>query len=524
MKEPSPAPPSLDRLARAYERCAGQRERLESAGLLAGADDVSDFWREYLDSHERRNYPTFNEMLVMRRGATYPMAERAAEELHEEAERVHAEAAYQVASRSLPPGFMKRLEESPVGAPIAFSFAEGTFTANALTNAITASRVVEWCGRCLPSRRLRILEIGAGFGQMADQLLRLLDVESYTICDLPENLFLSAFFLQASHPSRTATLVTGLEDAPSELNFLTPPLLKWASGPYDLVVNAYSFQEMNRSSVETYFVHTRRTLAADGFLYSLNSHAKSGIRAAREYPLAGFRLLGMTAPRAFPFQLTATEPYELVLTPGEGAPVDEIDAVAQAYQVGLHQQIEGVAASLVGGSEGRYAPWLEALTVFLSPADAPAKERALARLEATGALPAPTGYLRACLSLACGRWQDAEREMLDVVDLLDESPARARAHTSLAALAHRRGDHATRRAQVQAAARFAPHLARDVEVLSVDYHALSGQDAGWLRLTGRKRSGRRQAAGGLKARLLRASTGRHGRDAEANDAREEDTR
>lgn len=509
MRDAAPISLSLERLAQVYGRCTAHRERLEEAGLSAAADDVSEFWRGYLDAAGRRNYPSFNEMLTMRRGATYPMAERAAEEQHEEAERMHAEAAYWVASRSVPSSFLERLEESSVGAPLAFPFPEGTFTANALTNAITAHRVVEWCGRELAGRRLRILEIGAGFGQMADQLLGLLDIESYTICDLPENLFLSAFFLQASHPARSATLVAGPEDAASELNFLTPPLLEGAQGPYDLVINAYSFQEMNRSSVETYFAHARRTLADGGLLYSLNSHGKSGIGAAREYPLEGFRLLGMTAPRAFPFQLAATEPYELVLSPGQGAPVDAIDALAQAYQLGLHQEIEQVAAGLPDGLDRDQAAWLEGLIAFLGSADGAAKESALGALESAGAFPAATGYLRGCLSLACDRAEEAERELGEAVELLDESPACVRAHTALAGLAHRRGDVATRDEQAAAAQALAPHLASDVGALSVDYHALSALNAEILRISRSERSSPSAAGGGLRARLLRTATGRH---------------
>lgn len=496
---------SLEWLGHVYEGCVAQRERLDKSGLLVGTGDVSEFWREYLDAPERRNYPSFNDMLTMRRGATYPMAERAADELHEETERAHAEAAYRVASSSVPSSFLERLEESSVGAPIAFPFPEGTFTANALTNAITAHRVVEWCSRELLSRPLRILEIGAGFGQMADQLLRLLEVETYTICDLPENLFLSAFFLQASHPSRFATLVADRSDVPSELNFLTPPLLEWADGPYDIVINAYSFQEMTRGSVETYFAHARRSLAEDGFLYSLNSHAKSAIRAAREYPLEGFRVLGLTAPRSFPFQLVATEPYELVLAPGDGAPMDGIDAVAQAYQLGLHGEIGEVSTALVDGVDGKRLRWLQALISFLAPRDASAKEQPLTELESTGAFRPATAYLRGCFALACEDWDDAERTLRDVVESLDESPARVRAHTSLAALAHRRGDEAARGIQVEAAARLAPHLASDVEAYSLDYDALSSLDGEWLRIVRSEGPRPPNTGAGLRSRLLRVA-------------------
>src|SRR5207249_2955923 len=120
--------------------------------------------------------------------------------------------------------------------------------------------------------------IGAGFGQAARQLIERLDIRTYAVCDLPENLFLSAFYLQGLFPERRAAFVDGQDDgAGAELAFVVPRLLHHLAGPFDLVLNAYSFQEMNRASVEEYFAFAAAALEPDGLLYSLNAHGKAEI-------------------------------------------------------------------------------------------------------------------------------------------------------------------------------------------------------------------------------------------------------
>lgn len=496
---------SVNRLQAIYDASITAFQELGERGLLVGSDDVSEFWRELLDDPARRSYPPFNEMLAVRRGATWPMAERSAEELHAGVEEAHARTAYTIASRSVPAGFLARVEESPVGAPLVFPFPEGSFSANALTNAITAWRLVDWCERLGLDRPLRILEVGAGFGQMAHQLHGLLEIESYTICDLPENLFLSSWYLQAAHPELEARLVTRSDAAPAALNFLTPPLLELAGGPYDLVVNAYSFQEMNRATVERYFAHARATLADDGVLYSLNSHGKSGIETPGQYPLGGFRLLGIGAPRAFPFQLNATEPYELALARGDGAPVDAVDSLGRAYQLGFHEELEPIAAGLAAGSADG-APWLDALRRLLGPGTTETKEEALADLRSSDAAPAATALLAAWFDVARDRPEEADAGIAAALELLPPTTARVHAHVARAALAHRRNDQRVRDLHSAAAHELAPHLAGDADRLIPKYHGVVGQAAAFLGLPQSTR-----AVGARALRRLRAPGARSGR-------------
>jgi putative sugar O-methyltransferase len=247
---------SLANLKNVYDRCAEYISYLNESAWVSRPEDVSEFWAEIF--RERKNYPEFNDMLVMRRGATCPLADRGAEAASDrESEFRHAQAAYFVTSKSVPDSYFQELEESALGCPVGFDFQGRMLSAGAITNALTSYRIIEWCKSTgLVNRPLRILEIGAGYGQVAYQLFQQVKIACYTICDLPENLFLSAFYLQANLPSKKANFVreSGIsKHEQAELVFVVPPFLKKLPGPFDLVINSYSFQEMNRASVDEYF-------------------------------------------------------------------------------------------------------------------------------------------------------------------------------------------------------------------------------------------------------------------------------
>ena len=282
---------SIDTLYDAWRRAVAYADLVSKHGWMEGREDTSPFWQEYLDA--RRPYPSFHDALVLRRGSTWPLAERGVEAANERAEQLWAEAAWSVVSRELTPGFLDRVGESSVGSPVTFEFAGRQFSAGFLTNALTAERVVHWVGtRQQLGRPLRILEIGAGYGQVAHQLHQLLPVELYAICDLPENLFLGSYYLQANLPESPVTFVTPDSAAPaSGLAFAIPPFLERLGGDFDVILNTYSFQEMNKRSVDEYFAHARVALAPDGFFLSLNSHGKAGtgIHRPSDYPIGAIR-------------------------------------------------------------------------------------------------------------------------------------------------------------------------------------------------------------------------------------------
>src|SRR3989442_521725 len=83
---------SLNTLKKRYETCRAYIDYVQAGCWMAGRKDVSDFWAKFFKS--RQNYPGFNEILCLRRGFTYPLADRGGSDINFEKERLHAEAAF----------------------------------------------------------------------------------------------------------------------------------------------------------------------------------------------------------------------------------------------------------------------------------------------------------------------------------------------------------------------------------------------------------------------------------------------
>lgn len=457
--------PSLPALRAAYDRCVAFAE----ATREAGADEhLSDFWRAILEV--RTNYPSFNEMQVMRRGFTYPIADRGGTE-DLQAETAYARAAWDVVGRSVPASYFDRFEESAVGCPAAFVFDGHVLSGGGIVNALTAYRVVSACERLgLVGRPLRILEIGAGYGQVAHQLLQQLDVETYAVCDLPENAFLTGYYLQANHPDREATFVgSGEAEASGALVFTIPPFLDRLDGEFDLIINSYSFQEMTLDSVQEYVAFAAERLTAGGFLYSLNAHAKAGVRRPSDYGIEAFELETLACPRRFPWQPNGTVPYELVLRPRTAPALAgdrlerrraQLDGLGGAMQLGLSDELDPLIATFTGGDEGAPEDTLDALAAAFAGT-------LTQRREAAGRVPGPAGaHVAGVLAFADGDDASAARALEDALEGLGETHARVWALTVLAGLDAARGEHRRSTQRSAQAAGLAPHLARDVAALT----------------------------------------------------------
>jgi putative sugar O-methyltransferase len=438
----------------AYERCVGFAARVAERDDLS--EHVSAFWSEALG--ERRNYPNFDEMLVMRRGYTYPIADRADVE-DREADREYAEAAWKVARQTVDRSYFDKWEESTVGTPFSYSFDGARLTPGGIVNALTSQRIVRQVRESgLGSRPLRILEIGAGYGQVAHQLLQQLDIVTYAVCDLPENAFLSSFYLQCNWPGRKSAFIAAEADAADgDLVFTVPPLLAKLGGPWDVVINSYSFQEMTRESVDGYLAHAAATLTRDGFLYSLNAHGKAltGIERPSDYAAPGLSISSIAPVRRYPWQMFATVPYELVMRRGaeSGPPpetVRKLEGLGRAMQLGLHDEIEELCAAFGTGAR---ADRLDALAAF-GDASFPVAERAAAARDVGGLVGA---HLEATLAAAVGA-DDAAEALRAAIGGLAGTHAEVRDRVTLASMS----EDATRQADLARAIALAPHLERDI--------------------------------------------------------------
>lgn len=105
-----------------------------------------------------------------------------------------------------------------------------------------------------------ICEIGAGYGRFGHVLLSAMPNARYYAFDLPESLLLSQYYLTSLHGESKALLYPESASASASawgearIAFGLPHQLRTlARGSVDAVVNIYSFMEMAKPQVETYF-------------------------------------------------------------------------------------------------------------------------------------------------------------------------------------------------------------------------------------------------------------------------------
>ena len=105
-------------------------------------------------------------------------------------------------------------------------------------------------------------ELGAGYGRLAEVILRAMPNATFMIFDLPESLLLSQHYLTTLHPQAKAAFYPGSEKALASaetilahrLIFGLPHQLRDVPpGVVNAFINIYSFMEMGREQIENYF-------------------------------------------------------------------------------------------------------------------------------------------------------------------------------------------------------------------------------------------------------------------------------
>lgn len=110
--------------------------------------------------------------------------------------------------------------------------------------------------------RVVFCELGAGYGRLADVVLKAMPNATFMIFDLPESLLMSSYYLTALHPQAKAALYPDSEKVVQaaeailahRLIFGLPHQLRSVPpGVVNAFVNIYSFMEMGRATIENYF-------------------------------------------------------------------------------------------------------------------------------------------------------------------------------------------------------------------------------------------------------------------------------
>jgi len=262
-------------------------------------DYISYFWSDIID--RRSNFPTYNELATFRRGgqASYIGFSPGADE---ESEFVRFQLDFERARSIAPIEYLRRNQESDLGLPYQFERDGILSSASGLHNAAQAYQIEKALNEETPLSNHRILEIGAGYGGVAEILIRNLEPSTYVICDLPHNLYLSAIYLAVNFPDRSLYFVD--DRAPEHVDdnslvFVTPRGLELMGDRFSLVINTYSFQEMPTSEIYRYFAYIRDHLQENGLFYFLNTYGATGAQKPSDYPFEYFKVASWEPP-AFP--------------------------------------------------------------------------------------------------------------------------------------------------------------------------------------------------------------------------------
>lgn len=146
-----------------------------------------------------------------------------------------------------------------------------------------------------------ILEIGAGYGCLALNLIRTGKAKSYTIIDLHENLLNSFFFLSKTIPSDWSIKILSskflLKPDEKTIYFLTPGYIKSLDQiNYDTALNSDSFGEMPKITAAAYVSWIADHLSSNGgILLSKNGHLRSkvGVDRLSAYGYDKFKLIDL---------------------------------------------------------------------------------------------------------------------------------------------------------------------------------------------------------------------------------------
>lgn len=316
----------------------------------------SHFWRSILKS--RPNFPSRESIYSFRRSeAVTGIGDYRFKTLSEE--RTNYIKMLKNITSFVPPDFIQSIPEPAFGEPLIFELDGIKRSASFIINAGTTYRCKHLIEKYLRKDKLRICEIGAGWGGVAYQLHQLFDIENYTICDLPENLFLSSIYL-----SNCLGREYSFDKQIKGLTFMVPEDIDRIKDKYDIIINSFSMQEMDLETVESYIDWIADHL--DGVFLFFNSHNKAGIIRPSQYNLDKFHISSFGVFRSVPTGLFNTIPYEVCLSPGR--PVfyldNIIDALGQMIQFGLNEDVSDLFDKFVSGTLAEDADYLEMVYRF----------------------------------------------------------------------------------------------------------------------------------------------------------------
>lgn len=130
-----------------------------------------------------------------------------------------------------------------------------------------------------------VVELGAGFGGMAQYLIRDNKNITYIDLDLPENAALTAYYLLKAFPDRKIRLYGEVDSMQSSIRnneILILPSFEVhniPTGCAGFVFNSYSLAEMSRETINTFISEFSRIISETGYFKHVNHNKNSQVIA-----------------------------------------------------------------------------------------------------------------------------------------------------------------------------------------------------------------------------------------------------
>ena len=266
-------------------------------------EQASPLWQGIFDA--RINFPNLDKFMAFRRnGATYGVGDPEYSDLDILLSHCMKNALL-LKDDGVKPDFLNMVVESPLGAPHLSAEHVLNFEAspNFLKNLRNAFRIYQSLKDEFGDKEIKVCEIGAGYGLLGAMLQQLFNVHSYTVIDLPQNLYLTSLYLTSLYPNKSFQFIqddckaTNLQ----EFNFVLAGDTERLTSEFDLIINIDSFGEMNSETALEYVKWANKSLAPNGILHSDNRvRVREGLGASNFSDLgylAGWKIIKMDGTR-----------------------------------------------------------------------------------------------------------------------------------------------------------------------------------------------------------------------------------
>ena len=156
---------------------------------------------------------------------------------------------------------MDSLQEPKVGNPISIEY-HGRSVSQDISNSVMEINTIMGVIEFDPKRKVRVAELGAGHGRIANVLLRLVENIQVVIIDIPPALYVSQWYLSTLFPDRRVFRFRNFANyqeiqhdfEESEIAFLSPAQIEHIpEQTVDLFINISSLHEMTPQQIDNWF-------------------------------------------------------------------------------------------------------------------------------------------------------------------------------------------------------------------------------------------------------------------------------